>query len=302
MQRPRIFLGSSGAQTALVEALTEGLGDLVDVVPWTTAFNPGTTTIQRLLDLTHEVDFAAFLFAPDDWTSSDPSATESSASPRDNVVFEAGLFGGVLGMPRTVILHARSAKLPTDLVGLTSIRYDDPAADADAILEKLRAAITTELAVPRIEGAWWQFSLTARTADEPSAVSLLHVRRTLGALEVVGSSWREDGTLSARYWSEATKARTGPAGVFYYYRAERPRDPGAPGFSGTGEILLESADRASGHWVTHADADPGVAIRTSGVYLRADPGDPDILDGDDIDARVALIAARLSRWQVLANS
>lgn len=302
MPRPRIFLGSSGAQTALVEALTDGLSDLVDVVPWTTAFTPGNTTIQRLLDLTREVDFAAFLFAQDDWTSTDPSAGEAIASPRDNVVFEAGLFGGVLGMPRTFILHARAAKLPTDLVGLTAIRYDDPAADADAILEKLRAAITVELAVPRIEGAWWQFSLTARSDDEPSAVSLLQVRRIGGALEVVGSSWREDGSLSARYWSEATKARTAPAGVFYYYNAERPRDPGSPGFSGTGEILLESADRANGHWVTHSDADPGVAIRTSGIYLRADPGDPGILDGDDIDARVALIAARIARWQALANS
>ena len=46
------------------------------------------------------------------------------ASPRDNVVFEAGLFGGALGIRRTFILHANGAKLPTDLLGLTSIRYD----------------------------------------------------------------------------------------------------------------------------------------------------------------------------------
>ena len=35
----------------------------------------------------------------------------------------AGLFGGVLGMRRTFILHARGSKLPTDLLGLTSIRF-----------------------------------------------------------------------------------------------------------------------------------------------------------------------------------
>ena len=53
----------------------------------------------------------------------------AQASPRDNVVFEAGLFGGALGIRRTFILHANGSKLPSDLLGLTSVRYD-PAASA----------------------------------------------------------------------------------------------------------------------------------------------------------------------------
>ena len=36
---------------------------------WTTVFNPGVSTLDRLVELTHEVDFAAFIFAQDDWTS-----------------------------------------------------------------------------------------------------------------------------------------------------------------------------------------------------------------------------------------
>src|SRR4026207_1268904 len=128
MEKPRIFLGSSGKQAKLLQALTRGLEEVAHVVPWTTSFNPGTTTLERLLELTQEVDFAAFVFAQDDWTSTSPpvsSVPESSqGSPRDNVVFEAGLFGGVLGMRRTFILHANGAKLPTDLLGLTCVRYD----------------------------------------------------------------------------------------------------------------------------------------------------------------------------------
>ena len=81
--------------------------------PWTTSFNPGTTTLERLLELAHEVDFAAFAFARDDWTSANasapPAAESGQAAPRDNVVFEAGLFGGILGMRRTFILHANGA-------------------------------------------------------------------------------------------------------------------------------------------------------------------------------------------------
>ena len=33
-----------------------------------------------------------------------------------------------------------------------------------------------------------------------------------GALEVAGRSWQEDGTLSARYWSEAAKEKKDPSG------------------------------------------------------------------------------------------
>src|SRR6187431_3019853 len=131
MDKPRVFLGSSGKQAKLLQALTRGLEDVAYVEPWTTSFNPGTTTLERLLELTHQVDFAAFVFARDDWTTNSAAASEPSgvgqASPRDNVVFEAGLFGGVLGMRRTFILHASGAKLPSDLLGLTLIRYGDDA-------------------------------------------------------------------------------------------------------------------------------------------------------------------------------
>src|ERR1041384_6905202 len=99
MDKPRIFLGSSGKQEKLLQALTRGLEEVAQVEPWTTSFNPGTTTLERLLELTKEVDFAAFVFAQDDWTTNAPTTEAAGqASPRDNVVFEAGLFGGVLGM------------------------------------------------------------------------------------------------------------------------------------------------------------------------------------------------------------
>src|ERR671916_2541913 len=128
MDKPRIFLGSSAQQEKLLQALTRGLEDVAYVEPWTTSLSPGTTALERLLELTHEVDYAAFVFARDDWTSASPSTSptpeSAQASPRDNVVFEAGLFGGALGMRRTFILHASGSKLPSDLLGLTCIRYD----------------------------------------------------------------------------------------------------------------------------------------------------------------------------------
>src|SRR5512145_199421 len=155
MDKPRIFLGSSGKQEKLLQALTRGLEDVVHVEPWTTSFDPGTTTLERLFELAHEVDFAAFAFAKDDWTNVEsPSPGAGQASPRDNVVFEAGLFGGVLGMRRTFILHASGAKLPSDLLGLTLIRYGEAmtAAEMRDVNQKLRRAIESEGRIGGIQG------------------------------------------------------------------------------------------------------------------------------------------------------
>ncbi|MDR7069254.1 hypothetical protein J2X02_002105 [Pseudoxanthomonas japonensis] len=304
MAKPRIFLGSSGKQAKLLQALTRGLEDVADVEPWTTTFNPGTTTLGRLLELTRQVDFAAFVFAQDDWTTRTPAADDAvpgQASPRDNVVFEAGLFGGVLGMRRTFILHASGAKLPTDLLGLTCVRYEGAgtAAETKAICQKLRSAIVSEGQASRVEGAWWQFSLTQRSEKEPSALGLVRLTRSrTGALEMKGSGWHADGTLSSRYWSEAVREKEDGSAVFYYWKGERPLHPDAPQLEGTGEIRLESAERASGYFTTRGD---DVNARTAGVYLRAEPDEVAILDGRDDRQRVALIADRLAHWKSILS-
>ncbi len=306
MEKPRIFLGSSGKQAKLLQALTHGLEDIAQVEPWMTSFNPGTTTLERLLELTRQVDFATFVFAQDDWTANSSPATAESASgqasPRDNVVFEAGLFGGVLGMRRTFILHANGAKLPTDLLGLTCVRYDGSgtAAELKTICQKLRNAIENEGRAARIEGMWWQYSLTQRTEKEPSALGVLKISRNRnGAMETNGRAWQEDGTLSARYWSEAVKEKDDASGIFYYWKGERPLHPDAPQLEGTGEVRLESADRASGYFTTRGE---GVNARTAGVYVRAEPADVNILDGSDNRGRAELIAERLADWKSIRNS
>ena len=208
-------------------------------------------------------------------------------------------------MDRTFILHADGAKLPSDLLGLTCVRYGDATTPAEvkAVNQKLRRAIEAIGGLSRIEGLWWQFSTTERTTSEPSAVSLLRVSRDRDrALVVNGRAWQEDGTLSARYWSEAAKELKNPAGVFYAWRGERPRHQNAPAIHGTGEIKLETNDRATGHWITRSDADPALNAKTSGVYLRAEADDLGVLDGRDNNARAALIAARIGDWQAIANS
>ena len=185
------------------------------------------------------------------------------------------------------------------------MRYDPAttAAEMRSVNEKLRNAIESQGQLNRIEGAWWQFSLTERSAEEPSAISLLRISRDRsGALEVTGRGWQEDGTQSSRYWSEATKERTDPPGIFYYWNGERPRDLEAPQLFGTAEILLEATDRAAGYWITRSDQSPELSARTSGTYVLADPEHPAILDGDDVRKRADLIAEQVEHWKLVTAS
>jgi hypothetical protein len=171
------------------------------------------------------------------------------------------------------------------------------------INDKLRKAIEAEGRINRLEGDWWQLSLTARTEREPSSISLLTISRGRGgALEVAGRSWQADGTLSARYWSEASKERVDPQSVFYFWNGERPLDPNAPQLEGTGEIKLEGLDRAGGYFTTRSDGPDPFFFRTSGVYLRADPGDKAVLDGGDAAERAALIRQRLDECESMTNA
>ena len=70
----------------------------------------------------------------------------------------------------------------------------------------------------------------------------------------------------------------------------------------SGALLTLSRDRAGGYFTTRSDGADAFHARTSGIYLRADPGDRAVLDGNDAAERAALIERRLEEWKSLANS
>jgi hypothetical protein len=164
MDKPRIFLGSSGMQEKLIQALTRGLEDVAHLDPWTTSFNPEPIRSTDSWSLRIKSTSLRSVSSGDGCTPTSPPtsppAGPAEASPRDNVVFEAGLFGGILGMRRAFILHASGSKLPSDLLGLTCIRYDDAMTSSEmrGVNQKLRQAIENEGHLARIEGLWWQFT------------------------------------------------------------------------------------------------------------------------------------------------
>ena len=70
-------------------------------------FAVSDTTIESLEQAAMEVDFAILVLTPDDITT---SRGTRRAAPRDNVVYELGLFGGALGRKRTFMVVEATAK------------------------------------------------------------------------------------------------------------------------------------------------------------------------------------------------
>lgn len=120
-QNVRVFIGSSSEGRAVARNLQEELGDRVDVVRWDQGvFAPGGYTLDSLLGVAADVDFAVLVATPDDTTV---SRGETMPSARDNIVLEFGLFVGALGRSRTFLLPTGDLKLPTDVLGLTRLPF-----------------------------------------------------------------------------------------------------------------------------------------------------------------------------------
>lgn len=122
--KPVLFLGCSVESRAIAQEIQLGLKhDNVQAIVWTdSVFGPSGVPIDTLLNMVNESDFAAFVFSPDDKTV---SREHEYNAPRDNTIFELGLFMGRLERSRTFIIKEENTdvKVPTDLLGVTPITY-----------------------------------------------------------------------------------------------------------------------------------------------------------------------------------
>lgn len=122
-QRVSVFIGSSSEGLAIAKAVQRELTAAADVTVWTQGvFQPGFGYLESLVKALDAADFAVLVLTPDDHTE---SRGDVSASPRDNVVFELGLFIGRLGRERSFFLydHVSPPKIPSDLLGIAAATY-----------------------------------------------------------------------------------------------------------------------------------------------------------------------------------
>lgn len=130
MRKPRIFIASSVESLDVADAINVNLDHQAEVTVWKNGFRLSTSNIDSLVEKASTVDFAIFVFTPDDVTR---IRDQEKHVVRDNVLFELGLFVGTLGKQRCFILKPRGVELhfPTDLLGLTPADYEGNRSDGD---------------------------------------------------------------------------------------------------------------------------------------------------------------------------
>jgi hypothetical protein len=120
---PSVFIGSSSEGLDVAREVELQLQrDSITTIWKDGVFGLGSNTLESLMKVLEQFDFAVMVLSPDDLIE---SRSQSYASPRDNVIFELGLFMGRLGRSRVFIVHEQDAnlKLPSDLAGIAVSPY-----------------------------------------------------------------------------------------------------------------------------------------------------------------------------------
>lgn len=150
MRKPRLFIASSAESLNIAEAVNVNLDHEFEITIWKNGtFKLSSTTIDDLVEKSSTVDFALFIFAPDDIAS---IRSRQEHVVRDNVIFEMGLFIGAIGKSRSFILKPRDQEmhLPTDLLGVNPADYDSNRSDGDLVSATNKACSLIKSEVERI--------------------------------------------------------------------------------------------------------------------------------------------------------
>jgi hypothetical protein len=141
--KPKLFIGSARESIKYANAIHRALSYYAEVTPWHAGvFQAGRSTMEDLEAELRRSDFAVFVCSPDDVIR---MRDHVYVVPRDNVIFELGLFWGRLGRERVFIVvpdrthtvdadgrepqlpdgtAAERFHIPSDLHGLTLLTYE----------------------------------------------------------------------------------------------------------------------------------------------------------------------------------
>ena len=201
-QRQRIFVGSSGEQRPLAEVLAQALSQSgYTVVRWWEAFPPTGFTLETLAHHAQNVDGAVFLCFGDDRTW---YRGEKTASVRDNVMFELGLFLSHVKRQRALVVADQGVRLPTDLLGLTYLPHNDPSTTKEQVVEYFNR-IFNEAAPPPPEVVQLE-AHSGLSGGGPVELPPDFVQRSLYVGPVGARAWQEISN-DPRYMSPDNAAR-----------------------------------------------------------------------------------------------
>lgn len=140
--KPTVFIGSSDEKKPIARALELNLKDDAEVNIWTLSFSPGRSFYHQLIESSGAYDFAIIIMTPDDVVI---HRGEESPAPRDNCIFELGLFLGSIGPQRVfAVFESQSdSHMLTDYLGVKYLTYDGQRSDGD--INKALSPASTEI-------------------------------------------------------------------------------------------------------------------------------------------------------------
>lgn len=264
MDRPLIiFIGSASEGLEVANAVCDALRSNRDFAPtvWDErTFKPSLTYIEALEARLAQCDFAILTLTPDDQSE---SRGKMWVTPRDNVVFELGLFMGRLGRERTYFVCDRNQnlKIPTDLLAVSPANYErrDGQDLKEAIVTAcsplvermrelgVRLKQTPEMEIEgrlvnnfcdRVAGTWWG----RQWADEVR-LSLFRISldQGSGTVQLEGDTFDKNGQLFGQWRSVATGIRAREATLFFIWEGAHPAISPGETFKGFGHYVFKDA-------------------------------------------------------------
>lgn len=297
-QLAHLFVGSATEAEHIAQGIADKLSGKVEIHLWSEVFELGELNLQALQREAAECDFAVFVWGMEDTTV---SRGKSLCSPRDNVVYEAGLFAGALGEHRVFVAHAEGTRIPSDYLGITTAAFDLGDPDLDSITRRILRRVDRLGPRPAtlMAGHWWQIVVTP---DDSSVVSFFRVAPQAEGRTITmgGPAWDENAKPVARWDSVATWFDEDHKMLHYSWAGHHRLEPGVPQFFGTGMIRY-GASPVTGDFVSvprHIRAEDARVRWKSAFYYRADPDHIPIMTSDDRGPRKQLIGQMLRRREM----
>jgi hypothetical protein len=329
---PIVFIASASEGLNVVAPaqtlLTKALDRVAEVRLWPRTF--GLTrayieSLERNLDLS---DFAVVVLTPDDKTESRGSG---QLSPRDNVIFELGLFFGRLGRNRCFLIVQQDVdlKLPTDLRGLENAAFSiPPGQDVDEtalasacarIAEAICQAINELPSKPRISdqeraikeamrrfgdrirGTWWE-RIQARGEAAP-AISFLtiDVDEVHSSVALNGKAYDSDG-IHVATWRSAAASLEGNR-VVYIRQCQRldAKAKTTAWLPGLAEVNFNDSSHAivqgdGKFWESDESRPKDTVIKFVELRRSQDDNDSVKMQKGSVSERQALVQELLKNW------
>jgi len=211
--KPKIFIASTGESLEVARAVQINLDSDFETKVWDqNAFKLSTFTYEALkaeLDASH---FGIFVATPDD---SARVRGKKFGVPRDNVIFELGLFVGRLGIKRSFIIvpsPRSSVKLPSDLESITVGDYIANRQDNDLIpalapvCNRIRQSIK-EYTKTALESLVASNRISTFTQFNDAFAPLLEKSDSVRLFFIHSRRWRENNNEAIRNFLSRTRSR-----------------------------------------------------------------------------------------------